>query len=119
MHWSCALAKRLGTRRASMKISLITAVLVVGALGHSMGASTTTEVQGGKPPAVDLHGDPLPAGSLARLGTVAFYHEYGHHITFSGNGKILASSDDRVIRLWDAATGRDLGHYLGDRAFAL
>src|SRR5262249_9104246 len=73
----------------------------------------------GQVPAVDLHGDPLPAGAVARLGSVAFYHEFAHQIAYSGNGKILASSDDRIIRLWDAATGRGLGQYQGGRAFAL
>jgi WD40 repeat protein len=64
----------------------------------------------GAPPLTDCHGDPLPEGALARMGTTRLRHSDGVcHVAYSPNGKLLASlSRDRTLRVWDAASGRQL-----------
>jgi RNA polymerase sigma factor (sigma-70 family) len=62
---------------------------------------------------LDLHGDPLPAGALARLGTIRFRHSYfTGGVVFSPDGKKLATlggnSSARPLVIWDAQTGRQL-----------
>ncbi len=53
----------------------------------------------------DLHGDPLPAGALARLGTIRL-HVCGNVLAFSPDEKTFAAaSDDDIVWLWDVATG--------------
>jgi WD40 repeat protein len=57
---------------------------------------------------VDLYGDPLPNGALARMGTVRLRHDNsGSLITvFSPDGKVIATGDRRSLRLWEAGTGK-------------
>jgi RNA polymerase sigma factor (sigma-70 family) len=61
--------------------------------------------------AVDAHGDPLPEGAVARLGTMRFRH-IGDVISvaYSPDGKVIASGqrNEGPIILWDAATGKEL-----------
>src|SRR5260370_15653300 len=58
----------------------------------------------------DQMGDPLPAGVLARMGTIRFRH--GNQISslaYSPDGKVLASAGyDNFLRLWDPVTGKEL-----------
>src|SRR5437764_10457082 len=61
----------------------------------------------------DFHGDPLPEGAVARLGTTRL--RSGPHATsvgFSPDGKILASHGGyRGLTIWDSATGRELSTF--------
>jgi WD40 repeat protein len=63
-----------------------------------------------RPARHDQQGDPLPEGAIARIGTVRLRHAGPvTALAYSHDGKILASgSEDGTIRLWDAATGKEL-----------
>jgi RNA polymerase sigma factor (sigma-70 family) len=63
-----------------------------------------------QPPArADLHGDPLPPGARARLGTVRFRGADGmHYLVYTPDGKLLASGGSDGARIWDAATGKEV-----------
>jgi RNA polymerase sigma factor (sigma-70 family) len=62
----------------------------------------------GKQPRADLYGDPLPAGAVARLGTIRFRHDDVEAMGLSPDGRILItkSCEDATIRAWEADSGR-------------
>ncbi len=65
---------------------------------------------------VDAHGDLLPEGAIARIGSSRFRHGSEiQYIAYSPDGRTLASVAVRNLRLWDAATGREL-HVFEDRS---
>src|SRR5438067_5774816 len=66
-------------------------------------------------PRLDAHGDPLPDGALARLGTVRL-RDGNHFSTFSlsPDGKTLAvGSNNQLIRFYDAGTGKEIRQIQG------
>jgi RNA polymerase sigma factor (sigma-70 family) len=66
---------------------------------------------------VDLDGDPLPPGAIARMGAIRFHHiQDATSVAFSPDGKFLITASDynRTIILWDAATGKELHRFIGD-----
>ena len=75
----------------------------------SEGTTQAGESQG-PPERIDLYGDRLPAGAVARLGTLRFW--LGHPISsvaFSPDGENLAAASaghGTTLRVWDTSTGR-------------
>lgn len=58
---------------------------------------------------VDLAGDPLPEGAIARMGTMRFRHgNTVSSLTFLQEGRSLLASDWSGIYVWDARTGGQL-----------
>jgi hypothetical protein len=58
-------------------------------------------------PRVDLLGDPLPEGVVARMGSGRMRHPFSFRkMAFSPDGKSIVSGAAGGIRIWDAATGR-------------
>jgi RNA polymerase sigma factor (sigma-70 family) len=58
-------------------------------------------------PRTDPHGDPLPPGAVARLGTVRFRHEgWIGWFALSPDGRTLAATAGKSAAFWDISTGR-------------
>jgi WD40 repeat protein len=70
---------------------------------------------------VDLDGDPLPPGALARFGTSRLRHPGIHGedtgFAFRPDSKAIASLDELSVRLWDVATGKMLWRFDAKEAF--
>src|SRR5271156_4520627 len=68
-------------------------------------------------PRLDVHGDPLPAGAIDRLGHACF--RAGGEVKsllFAPDGQALVSgSTDGVIRFWDPKTGKEVLRFTGHR----
>jgi RNA polymerase sigma factor (sigma-70 family) len=59
----------------------------------------------------DAHGDPLPDGAIARLGSQRLRHAGGvPMLTFTPDGKNLVSQSTDGVRVWDTGTGKELHH---------
>jgi RNA polymerase sigma factor (sigma-70 family) len=69
-------------------------------------------------PRVDRHGDALPDGALNRLGTLRFRHGYELRAAVFGPGDavLFSAGSSRVIRVWDASTGKELAQLKGHTA---
>jgi WD40 repeat protein len=116
------LAARKELRLAPALLFLTMGTCVLGQTARGQ-AQAVPAVEG---KAVDLHDDALPPGALARLGTTRLRHvDDLAVVAFSPDGKYLASAggdfslEGQVgersyrIRLWETATGRQVGHFGG------
>src|SRR5262245_39735401 len=57
-------------------------------------------------PRKDLYGDPLPAGAVARIGTIRLRNAGEiSKVALGGDGKYLITTDEGLLRVWDAKTG--------------
>src|SRR6266542_2817306 len=89
------------------------AIVILGALLPTVSKEPVAgPVQSGSAKQVetDPHGDPLPPGAFARLGTERLRHSTQvNALAFSSQGKILLSAgESQDVRLWEVATGKEL-----------
>ncbi len=71
------------------------------------------------PQKVDLAGDPLPQGAVARIGTVRLRHgEAVYSLAYSPDGKTLASAGGTgvAVSLWDR-TGKEVRQFRSEKEF--
>jgi WD40 repeat protein len=80
-------------------------VVLMGVL-LSMAVATAAEPAKEKQPRLDQHGDPLPEGAVARLGTMRL--RYATCMAYSPNGKVVATAQWNTVHLWDAVNGKPL-----------
>jgi WD40 repeat protein len=69
------------------------------------------------PAAKDQYGDPLPAGAVARVGTIRWRHDgrVGFAAFLPGGKTVLTAADDYTLRVWDFPSGKEL-HRFGSPA---
>ena len=123
--------KRAAWAVAVLAAAACVAVAGVGPLSPAAGpkaAETTSEA--GDRATADSHGDPLPAGALARLGTARLRH--AADVTFVGFGppltptplppggergrgeggkSLLTAGQDGTIRLWDLTSRKEIRRF--------
>jgi WD40 repeat protein len=104
-------AARTGAVLAAACLAVTSAgALLLAADGPGAGAASS-----GTPgrATTDAHGDSLPVGALARLGTTRLRHQ--GDVTFVGfgaHGKTLVTAGrDNTVRLWDLATGKEVRRF--------
>jgi RNA polymerase sigma factor (sigma-70 family) len=123
--------------KSKMVLMLVALSLAVGAALAGYGAwvvpgspneddQRPPVVQGDPPkkvapgPAKDLHGDPLPAGAVARLGQDRWLHGANADFAdFLPDGKtVVTLCSDRTIRVWEFPAGKEIRRVaLSDGAF--
>src|SRR5258708_9628702 len=81
--------------------------LVVGFLFY---LAAVSNVGRGDEPRIDRHGDPLPEGAVARLGSPRLLHDDAiRNLAYFPDGKsLMAATHEPFVRIWDAASGREL-----------
>jgi WD40 repeat protein len=67
-----------------------------------------------KAPRVDVYGDPLPAGAIARLGSRRFRYGFLLPNALSADGSTLLSASGLSIHVWECRTGKLLLQLWGE-----
>lgn len=98
-----------------MRTNLQAVALVLASvmLAGAMVSPTGAQPQGAAPVKVDEHGDALPPGAMARLGTLRWSHGAPvFFVAYTADGKgILTASHDGTARVWDGATGKEIRRF--------
>lgn len=97
------------TRPAWTVVCLLTSFAAMTVAGD--GSAVTQDTPTAR---TDASGDPLPDGALARLGTLRWCHPQPvTFVAFLPDGRgVLTGSDDRVFRLWDRASGKEIRRFV-------
>lgn len=100
------------TARSPLVSGIVSIIFVFGPVARCEppAAQDAKAIEAAQPRRTDLHGDPLPPGAIARLGTVRL-RSGADCIAFSPDGKVLVSGDNAGLLAWDAATGAPLGGF--------
>jgi WD40 repeat protein len=96
---------------ASFAFGLLFYFWASGALEFQTGPRESNSTRNGRDvDATDIHGDSLPKGAIARLGTLRFRVPYSrgiHSLAFSATGKMLASGEGKGgVDLWEVPSGK-------------
>src|SRR5262249_45080037 len=84
-------------------------LVLLFAMAGSAAAADRKDSTPQKTPKLDLYGDPLPAGAIARIGSIRLRHTGLSDLVYLQGGKIILSAGaDRVLRWWDRASGRPI-----------
>jgi WD40 repeat protein len=87
------------------------AAAMAGAPADGPAAKGTERPAERKGARLDRHGDPLPDGAVARIGTTRFRHGWLiNSLAFTADGKALMSQGLDAVRVWVTATGREARH---------
>jgi RNA polymerase sigma factor (sigma-70 family) len=85
---------------------------------QALGEPRAAEAEPHKP-RIDLCGDPLPDGAIARIGSGRMRHFAAYApppLAFTPDGKSIVSGGSGSLRIWDAATGKLQGRFNFDDA---
>ncbi len=91
--------------------------LLCGAALLAQDAQQPAKPKETKPPRLDLYGDPLPEGALARMGTMRL--RPASQAAFTPNGKEIVTGSQDLLRFWDADTGKLLREAKGGATWPL
>jgi len=88
-------------------------LLWLAGLGLALSVQADTPPAAGNAARVDAYGDPLPAGAVARLGTIRWRHNNTIiFVAYSPDGKeIVTVCQDGIAHVWDAASGKKLRRF--------
>jgi WD40 repeat protein len=97
-------------------LTLAAGCAVLAGVSRLAGAAGEAKPAGGGEKAkarADLHGDPLPSGALARLGTLRWRHGAAiTYVAFTPDRKaLLTAAQDNSLRLWDLKTGKEIRRF--------
>src|SRR5947209_8521486 len=98
--------------RWTMSSLLVSLPLLLGLCGAARGGADGPPAPAAR---ADRYGDPLPAGALARAGTVRLRHPgWVTTVAFSPDARLIAAlATDGTLRLWDRATGTEVRRLAG------